>query len=136
MKRPFKDKRPFGPFAQSSSFRDKFLNRKNQQTFNQGDDGVIVVSPGQGGFNRPENIGSAISYFIEEELRDFVGFVEEANGTIESTSSIGIQVVLFAVQDITDRDVTVSQVEDAIGQFLREEGMNVRSVSIYKSSVQ
>jgi hypothetical protein len=135
-KRPFADKRPVGPFAQSDAFADTFLGSKNESTFSPQDEGVIlcyITSRQSTGVNEAAD---AVEFFLENDMQDFIGMFPEFRGDLESTKTReAAAAVQYAVADVPDGDVTVSQAEDAIERFLRTEGLPVDRVIIHNTSI-
>jgi hypothetical protein len=136
--RPFADKRPVGPFAQSGDFADRFLGNEDESTFSPQDEGVVLCYVGESTNTSPREAADAVEFFLENDMQDFVGMFPEMVGAAEDPTRGGDMVagvVQYAVADVPDTEVTVSQVEDAIDRFLRTEGLPANRVTIHNTSM-
>lgn len=128
MKRPFADKRPLGPFAQSERFTERVLGDTEDITVDEGDR-ILLVFNVRGGVDERE-----ISDRVDDVLADISEFVVlEAVGDGEmDTADNGAITFLTVASRVDDPEVTLDQLKQAFVQGAARKVPGVAGFNIAK----
>lgn len=131
MERPLANKRPFGPFAQSSDFNNTLLSSHGSDTNVQEGNTLLVEILG----DSPRDSVRMLEDVVAGPLSEFTDLVKigDGEGRREQTSpgrDVDVSILYYYVDGVSDPDVTIGQVEE----FLHQE-LTSGSASVYKVNV-